>query len=374
MLIQKLKEYANAHVYPMHMPGHKRSRTLPHDLPYDIDITEIHGFDDMHNPTSILLEIEKLAARIYGSKKSFPLINGSTAGILSAIGAHTKRGDKILVAEKCHWSVTNAADLFGLIPIYIASEIDKTSKIAKSISPEVVEETLRKNPEVRLVVITSPSYEGVISDIRNISAITHSYDIPLFTDSAHGAHLGFSKMFPENAVQAGSDITVMSLHKTLPAMTQCSLLHICSERADICETKRLLSILQTSSPSYVLMSSIDSCLHMLDTDKDYLFEQYEQNLLHFDQSVANLKKLSLFCRDQSKTPPGVFAYDPGKLVITTKNTAIDGFELSNKLRSEYAIELERACEDYAIAMTSICDSTKGFDMLSSALIDIDNNL
>jgi arginine/lysine/ornithine decarboxylase len=365
MLYDKLKKYAKSGVYPMHMPGHKRnSDFMPPALPCEIDITEIHGFDDLRDPQGVLLETSRLAASLYKSREAFLLINGSSVGLLAAIGALTKRGDKILATTNCHISIPNAAGLFGPELVYITPELDKESGVPCSIKPEAVESALNDEPEIKLVIITSPTYEGVVSDIESIAEIAHNAGTPLLVDGAHGAHLGFSAFFPESAVNTGADIVVMSLHKTLPALTQCSLLHICSDRVNPDEVKRLLSILQTSSPSYVLMASIDHCLRLLKSDGDKLFHEYERNLTRFYESVKNLKHL--------KTPPsGFFAFDPGKIVVITKNTPLSGSDLADILRNEFIIEIERVYNDYIVAMTSICDHPEGFSRLADALNTID---
>jgi len=375
MLIEKLKKYTSGTVYPMHMPGHKRNANmLPKGLPYEIDLTEIYDFDDLHNPNDILLDMEMLATKLYGSEKVFPLINGSTVGILAAIGAHTSRGDKILVANQHHWSIDNAAELFGLTPIYISAEIHKPSGVQAGIEPLAVEKALLENPDIKLIVITSPSYEGVVSDICSIAKLAHKKNIPLFVDSAHGAHLGFSKMFPKSAIQEGADIVVMSLHKTLPALTQCSLLHLCSNRVNIEETRRLLSVLQTSSPSYILMASIDSCLHLLDRDADALFENYEKNLKHFDNRIMDLKIFSVLCHGSSQKPDCFFDFDPGKLVVVTKDTPMPGIAFGNYMRFEKNIEIERSCDDYSICMTSICDTTEGLKRFAGVLLELGDGI
>ena len=375
MLFDKLNEYSMSGVYPMHMPGHKRNtELLPPGLPYDIDITEIHGFDDLHNPHGVLQETAVLAANLYGSEKAFLLVNGSTVGILATIGAHTKRGDKILVAGNYHRSVSNAAGLFGLDLIHITPETDSMSGIGCSIDPIAVESVLEKDQKIQLVIVTSPSYEGVISDIGSIAQVVHKRGIPLLVDSAHGAHLGFSPDFPKSAVTAGADVVVMSLHKTLPALTQCSLLHVCNNRANKDELARLLSVLQTSSPSYVLMSSIDRCLRLLASEKDKLFYKYEKNLCRFNEEIKALTNLSVLNHGSDPPHAGFYAFDPGKIVIVTKNTTLSGFILVEILRMEYKVELELACDDYAIAMTSICDSAEGFSRLADALVAIDRNV
>ena len=354
----------------MHMPGHKRNPSfMPSELNCNIDITEIYDFDDLHNSQGVLRDTTRLAAELYGSLDAFLLINGSTVGILAAIGAHTKQGDKILTDNNCHRSVTNAADLFGLDALFVTPDTDEKTGVSCSITPESVEEALKKDITIKLVVITSPSYEGVVSDIKAIAEFTHKAGALLLVDCSHGAHLGFSNEFPESPVSLGADIVVMSLHKTLPALTQCSLLHICSERANTTATKHLLSILQTSSPSYVLMASIDSCLQLLKTDSKRLFNDYGRNLKDFYCKVkAGCKHFSF--PDSSS----FYDYDMGKIVIVTKNTKLSGCGLADILRSKYKIELERTTDDYAIAMTSICDTNEGFHRLADALVKIDLTL
>ena len=372
MLYDKLKKHVDNDIYPMHMPGHKRNGCfMPQGFPYDIDITEIHGFDDLHYPRDILLETSKLAAELYGSKEAFMLVNGTTVGILAAIGAHTKRGDKILAVDNCHWSTPNAAKLFGLDIVYINVEVDKISSVPYSVSPVAIKTAMEKNPEIKLVIITSPSYEGVLSDIKSIAEIVHDAGGILVIDSAHGAHLGFSGEFPESAVKAGADIVIVSLHKTLPALTQCSLLHICSDRADSVKIKELLSILQTSSPSYVLMASIDFCLRLIKSDKENLFKDYKQNLQHFSSCIQNLNNITVLYHGENLENSNFYDYDPGKIVIISKKSDINGEALANILRIEYKIEIERVYDNYVIAMTSICDTIEGFYRLAGALCAID---
>ena len=375
MLYDKLKEYSAGGTYPMHMPGHKRNpASMPPGLPFDIDITEIQGFDDLHEPRGDLRETAELAARLYGSDRAFLLVNGSTVGILAAVGALASRGEKILVAGKSHRSVGNAASLFGLLPARLPPAIDGQSGVPCSIDPKAVKSALDRDPGIRLVVITSPSYEGVVSDIGAIAAVARERGVPLLVDGAHGAHLGFYPGFPESPVRAGADVAVMSLHKTLPALTQCSLLHVCSGRADADEIKRLLSVLQTSSPSYVLMASADHCLRLLTADGERLFSAYARNLERFRDGIRPLKRLRVLGQAGFGPAPGFYALDPGKIVIVTKDTPLSGFQLADVLRAEFKIELERACADYAIAMTSICDSIEGFDRLAEALLEIDGRL
>jgi len=375
MLFDKLKEYSNEGIYPMHMPGHKRNGSImPEGLPFDIDITEVYGFDDLHNAQGMLLESSILAAKLYDSHEAFILVNGTTVGILAAVGAHTKRGDKILAVSNCHWSTPNAAKLFGLEIEYIEAETDKASGVPCSVSPVAVKEALDKDPYIKMVIITSPTYEGVISDVASIVDIVHSAGALLLVDSAHGAHLGFSEFFPRSAVSCGADIVVVSLHKTLPALTQCSLLHICSERIDTAAIKEMLSILQTSSPSYVLMASIDYCLQLLEADANKLFYEYQRSLIDFDDRTKNLKHLTVLCHGNDISHPGFFEHDFGRIVIITKNTSLGSTGLADTLREVHKIEIERVFDNYVIALTSICDTQEGFTKLAEALCKIDASL
>ncbi|MCL1835062.1 MAG: aminotransferase class I/II-fold pyridoxal phosphate-dependent enzyme [Oscillospiraceae bacterium] len=371
-LFNKIMHYAQSGVYPMHMPGHKRDGALFPGLPYSIDITEIEGFDDLHNPSGVLLETAQLAAALYGSDQAFLLVNGSTAGILAAIGALAERGDRILCQEGSHRSVANAASLFGLDVVWLEALKDEASGIALGATPGSVARALAEHSGIKLVVVTSPTYEGAVSDLPAIAAAAHERGVPLLVDSAHGAHLGFSGGFPENAVKSGADAVVMSLHKTLPALTQCSLLHVRREHAP--GIARMLSILQTSSPSYALMSSIDICLRLLDYASENLFTRYEELLSVFYGKMRGLSSLSLLWSDLRGAPSAAFDYDPGKIVILTKKSALCGADLAEMLRKDYLIETELARGGYVIAMTSICDTLEGYDRLASALLSIDSGL
>ncbi|WP_455719021.1 aminotransferase class I/II-fold pyridoxal phosphate-dependent enzyme, partial [Anaerosporobacter sp.] len=192
-LYDKLIKYREEDVYPMHMPGHKRNLDLMDMVnPYAIDITEIDGFDNLHDAEDILLANMKEAAGIYHADHTHYLINGSTSGILVSIAACTKKGDTVLVARNCHKAVYHAIFLNELVPIYLYPEVDEEYGIHKEITPNQVKKELERNPEIKMVLITSPTYEGIVSDIREIAKVVHSYNIPLVVDEAHGAHLGFS--------------------------------------------------------------------------------------------------------------------------------------------------------------------------------------
>ena len=370
-LLKKLEEYYNKDYLPMHMPGHKRNiKLLGEKLPYKIDITEIEGFDDLHHANGLIKDIEDKAKKIYGSKRSFILVNGSTCGILAGIRSVVNFGDKVLVARNSHKSVYNAIELNSLDSIYLSPKINRYG-IDENIDVNEVEETLKENKDIKLVVITSPTYEGIISNISSIVSVAHKYNIPVLVDEAHGAHLSFMEnLCNKEALNSGADIVIQSLHKTLPALTGTALLHIQGDLVKEEDVARELSIFETSSPSYILMSSIEECLDIISSKGKELFKEYENNLKYFYNETRKLQKLKILGNEIENKE----YYDFGKIVIITKNTNITGKELSDILRKEYKIELEMASINYTLAMTSICDKKENFTRVLNALEEIDKKL
>ncbi|KUK07839.1 MAG: Arginine/lysine/ornithine decarboxylase, partial [Caldanaerobacter subterraneus] len=259
-LYDALMEYVKKETVPFHMPGHKQGRVLPKEYIENlakIDLTEVPGLDNLHNPDGPILEAEKLAAKAFGSKQAFFLVNGSTAGIYAAMYAVLNPTDKVLVMRNSHKSVYNGVVLTQSIPVYLLPEIDYENGIAMGIDVEKLEEVLQKERDVKAVVVTHPNYYGFCSDIEKIVDIVHKYGKILIVDEAHGAHFPFSNNLPKSSIKAGADIVVQSLHKTLTSFTQTSILHLNSDRVDVDRLKYSLSLFQSTSPSYILMSSID---------------------------------------------------------------------------------------------------------------------
>ncbi len=362
-LITELKKYSKSNFYGFHMPGHKRNQELcGNSLPYNIDITEIDGFDDLHHCEGIILDAQERAAKVFGAQNTFYLINGSTVGNISAIMGTTNSGDKILIARNNHKSVYNAVFLKSLCPIYIYPQFDLDNQINGEIIPEQVEDMLIIHPDIKAIVIVSPTYDGVVSDVKSIADIAHKYMVPLIVDEAHGAHFGFHSYFPQNANQLGADVVIHSIHKTLPSLTQTGLMHVNGSLVDSNRIKRYLSMLQSSSPSYVLMASIERCVSILETQGNTLFCKYV-NLL--EQARAKLKGLKfLYVVDTN-------SYDRAKILISTLNSGMESKELFRLLLEEYHLQLEMVGSSYVLAMTSICDTQEGIDRLITALYEID---
>ena len=360
-LWEQLKAYAEGEMYPFHMPGHKRREAL-FEPAYRLDITEVEGMDDLHHPCGVLRESEALAAALSDAQESFFSVNGSTAGLLAAITAATAFGDEILLARGCHRSVYNAVALRGLKPHYVYPAIIEPFGCGGGVAPDAVEAALAAHPNVRAVVVTSPTYEGVLSDIAGIAEAAHRHGVPLIVDEAHGAHLLFGG--PASACALGADVVVQSLHKTLPALTQTALVHRMSDRVPADALRDAMAGFQSSSPSYLLMASIDACLREMQAHGAERMKTYLQSVRALRAKIAALPGITLLDRAMAKAADG-FDLDEGKLTFSARG--ISGVELAARLRGEYHIETEMALPRYVLAMTSISDSEDGFARLLAAL-------
>lgn len=373
-LDRELYEYGRKKVYPFHMPGHKRRAVTEYlNNPYLEDITEITDFDNLHHVEGILKEAQEYAEKIFRTYKSYFLINGSTSGILAAVSACTQRGGRILMARNCHKAAYHAVYLRNLSPVYLYPSWNKTLGLNGGIDPKDVEEELRIHKDIQAVLITSPTYDGVVSDIKRISNAAHKYGVPLIVDEAHGAHFPFHDFFPESALYSGGDIVIQSLHKTLPSLTQTALLHLQSELVSREKLETFLGIYQTSSPSYILMGSISACLRYLDEQGKKPFEEFAVRVEKLRKRLKRLQNLSL--AGAELTGKGeIFDMDLSKIAIFEPGNPWGGPFLHKELREKYGLELEMEAPGYALALTSVMDTEEGFWRLGEALEDIDARL
>lgn len=397
-LLERLTEYAGSDAYPFHMPGHKR-REIPDGIPggfpdpYGIDITEIDGFDNLHHAEGILKDAMETVAAIYGADRSWYLVNGSTCGILSAVFAATENGGKILTARNCHKAVYHAICLNRLEAEYLYPEEITEFRINGGIRAEDVRKALEKDAmrcagnsgdvrgkitKIQAVLITSPTYEGVVSDIRAIADAAHEYGIPLIVDEAHGAHLEYADQchsFPKSALEYGADIVIQSLHKTLPCFTQTAILHVKGKLVDQDRISRYLSMFQTSSPSYLFMAGMERCIRYMDGDGRNEMIRYEKRLERFMERMEGLQVLEVLDREICGKYRTVAGWDPSKIVVSTMRAEdFHGEELAETLRRKYHLEMEMTAPEYVIAMTSLMDTEEGFERLGTALLEIDGVL
>lgn len=367
-LFEKLSLYGQSDIYPYHVPGHKRNGwgELPAEL-YRRDVTEIDGFDDLHQPEGILRELQEKAASLYGAEESFYLVNGSSCGILSAVSAALPEGGHLLMARNCHKSAYHAAYLRNLSLSYLWPDVLTQFDVFDAVTPEQVRDALEEEPDVGAVLVVSPTYEGRIADVRRIAEAAHRRGIPLIVDEAHGAHLGFGPEVQENSCRLGADIVVHSTHKTLPALTQTALLHVNGQLVDRARIKRFLHIYQSSSPSYLLMASIDNALDHLERNGKAAFAAFQARYGKLLDSLTACRNLRFLPFQREKQ-------DLGKLVVSVKNTDISGKQLYDILLNRYHLQVEMAAESYVLAMFTVNDREEGYDRLCSALLEIDGEL
>jgi arginine/lysine/ornithine decarboxylase len=326
-LYQAIINHLNKDPISYHVPGHKNGTVFKEaaDLLLQMDLTELEGLDDLHSPEGPILQAEGLLAELYHVNKSFFLINGSTVGNLAMIMAACEEDDLVLVQRNCHKSVLNALKLAKARPIFIQPEYDQDWKVAAGINPKTIKRALSQYPEVKAIILTYPNYYGMIYDLQTIIEDAHQHQVPVLVDEAHGAHLAAGYPFPPSAVQMGADIVVQSAHKTLPAMTMGSYMHFNSDLISKDKVEEYLHILQSSSPSYPIMASLDIARHYLATytikDIEYLLQQ----IILFKEKLSSIPGLKILNHQNQQG-------DPLKLVIQSQ-CQLTGFEIQKKLES-----------------------------------------
>lgn len=375
-LYDTLKRYTGKDVYPFHMPGHKRQITwgpaADFPNPYAMDITEIEGFDNLHHPMGIIKESMEWAASVYGADHSYYLVNGSSVGILSAISGTVKSGT-ILMSRNCHKAVYHGVFLNRLKSRYVYPQFMEEYGVQCGLSPLKIEKMLKSFQDISAVVVVSPTYDGIVSDIGGIGEVCHRFGIPLIVDEAHGAHFRYSKIFPASALDLGADVVIQSVHKTLPCFTQSAILHIKGNYVDRDRIERFLQIYESSSPSYVLMAGIELGIRWMEREGREKIEEFSEDLLSIRRELGSMKYLRLLGSEAVGTRD-IFDLDISKIIVSTKGTNINGVELCDRLRREYGLEMEMCTEDYVTAIATVMDTREGLDRLRKGLMDIDGSL
>ncbi len=335
----------NLNKIPFHMPGHKRNPKF-NIIGSEEDITEIEGFDNLHYATGSIKEIEDCLSEFYSSKRSFLLVNGSTVGLLSAIFAVTDDGDKIIIARNCHKSVYSACLLRHLNVIYAEPDYDELHGIYTRMTQEEIDRLTKQHPDAKAIVVTTPTYEGITS---NITA-----NIPIIADGAHAAHFPFGS-FPK---YPAADIVISSLHKTLPALTQTAVANIYND-AFTNKFKFYVDIFETSSPSYILMASASKCCEYLKCSKED-FNNYSKMLDDF-YNKTKLNHLSFLTAD-----------DKSRICVSTAKSNINAAQLCKILRNKHKIEPEAAYIEHIVLISTVADDENALNALSKALTETDN--
>jgi lysine decarboxylase len=353
---------------PFHMPGHLSGRGLPAFLREAgrMDLTEIPGTDDLHHPEGAIKEAQELAARLYGAGRTFFLVNGSTAGIYAMIRSAVKPGGRILMGRDCHRSVINAVALMGLDPVYIMPEYDELEDLPLGYDEEGVIKAIAGNPGIEAVLLTRPNYYGIASGIGRIADAAHSIGIPLLIDEAHGAHFPFHPDFPASALKSGADACVQSLHKTLPSLTQTAFLHVAEDSpVDARKAQESVSMLQTTSPSYIFMASMDIAREMMQTEGFSLYSGLRKRILLFDRKLESIPGV----RRAAAARIGYDA-DFSRVVLSFRESGLTGYEAERMLREEWGIYPEMADGSHVVFIVTPYHDEADLELLIKALREV----
>lgn len=342
-LVDTIKGHIDKNPISFHMPGHKGNGefmgtgAIGWDNLLKYDLTEIPGLDDLHRAEEAIEKAQRLTADAYGADRTYFMVNGSTAGIISALLAAGQPGDAVIVDRGCHLSVHSGLMLGRLEPVYIRRPVDEATGVPLSMQLEEVKRAFELKPIIKALIITNPTYYGVCSDIRAIADLVYENGALLIVDEAHGAHLKFLKDLPASTVDLGADIVIQSAHKTLPAMTQSSWLHVKGDRVDRERLGKMLSIFQSTSPSYPLMASLDNARYMMETVGA---ERLKKVLAYAKEARAEIDSLNngLFCPDKEYFKArGAYDFDNTKMLINCAGAGLTGYRFDLMLRQGYGV-------------------------------------
>ena len=365
---EELKKYREAETARFHMPGHKGISSCLEDVfVLGNDVTEVDGLDNLHKPTGVIRDLLDDLSRVYGSYKTLISTNGSTTSLQSAILGVTKPGDSILVDRNCHKSVYNAMILGDLNPVYHMPKYDVESGLSWIEDLDSLEEALRADKRIKAVVLTYPTYFGICCKMEEIAEIVHRYDRILIVDEAHGSHLRFCACLPCSSLDAGADIVVQSTHKTMPSLTQSSLLHIRNEK-HVEGVSHMISMLLTSSPSYLMMASIEASVDLMDREGS---SRLKANMDCVEEMAVRYANAGRIFRNRDYfIKRGVHDFDDTRLLFKTSDIGINGKRAESILRKEYNVQVEMADENYVNAFMTACDGCFDIERLFAAVNDV----
>ncbi|WP_293125212.1 aminotransferase class I/II-fold pyridoxal phosphate-dependent enzyme [Microcoleus sp. bin38.metabat.b11b12b14.051] len=369
-LLDALRDRTNHHHAPFYAPGHKRGQGISQQLVdlfgaavFRSDLPELPELDNLFNPEGAIAQAQELAAQAFGADSTRFLANGSTCGIIAAIVATCGTGDKIILPRNIHSSAISGLILSGAMPIFVDPEYDRTWDIANSITPEATAAALEQHPDAKAVMVVYPTYHGVCGDLRAIAKITNQYNIPLLVDEAHGAHFNFHPNLPEPALSAGADLTVQSIHKTLGAMTQASMLHLKGDRLDIQKLDRALQLVQSTSPSYLLLASLDAARQQIALQGKELMAQTLHLAEKARSHISQIPGLSVL---EPLNTPGFVALDRTRLTVKVSDLGITGFAADEILHSELGVTAELPMPQHLTFIISLGNTETDIDNLIQA--------
>ncbi|MBD1936762.1 aminotransferase class I/II-fold pyridoxal phosphate-dependent enzyme [Microcoleus sp. FACHB-68] len=345
-LLDALQKCAGKPDAPFYAPGHKRGQGTPQRLAdflglpvFQADLPELPELDNLFAPEGAIAEAQQLAAAAFGAAQTWFLVNGSTAGIIASILATCGAGDKIILPRNAHRSAISGLILSGAIPIFVNPEYDPAWDLAHSITPAAVADALAAHPDAKAVMMLYPTYQGVCGDLPAIAELAHRHNIPLLVDEAHGPHFAFHPDLPSSALSAGADLTVQSIHKVLAAMTQASMLHVQGNRINRHRLAQALQLVQSTSPSYLLLASLDAARQQMATEGKQLLTQTLQLAQEARARIAQISGLSVL-EAPAPTQAGFVALDATRLTVSVAGLGITGYQADEILHQQLGVTAE----------------------------------
>jgi arginine decarboxylase len=373
-LLKALRICAQRYHTPFYTPGHKQGQGISQPLAellgsavFRADLTELLELDNLFAPQGVIQKAQQLAASVFGAEHTWFLVNGSSCGVMAAILATCGPGDKIILPRNIHQSAIHGLILSGAIPVFVSPEYDPFIDIAHSITSAAVGVALQHHPDVKAVMMVYPTYYGACGDVGAIAQLAHQYHIPLLVDEAHGAHFAFHSDLPTTALASGADLTVQSTHKVLGALTQASMLHVQGSRIDIDRVSKALQMLQSSSPSYLLLASLDAARQQMALHGEPLMTRTLQLAENARNRIQEIPGLSVL---KSSHTQGCMALDQTRLTVNVSNLGLTGFEADEILDQQLSVTPELPSLQHLTFIISLGNTQADIDHLVEALITI----
>ena len=376
-IIDILQTLSHHHRVSFHTPGHKQGGGISPFLAnllgksvFQADFPELPELDNLFAPESVIQQAQELAAHTFGAQRTWFLVNGSTSGVMAAILATCTPGDKIILPRNIHQCAIAGLILSGAIPIFINPEYDPRLDLTYSVTPQALAQTLTEHRDAKAVMMVYPNYHGICGDLAAIAEITHQHNIPLLVDEAHGAHFAFHHQLPQTALQAGADVVVQSTHKVLGAMTQASMLHLQGNRVDSQGLTKALQLLQSSSPSYLLLASLDGAREQMASQGEKLMNQALKLATIAREGIKTIPHLSIL---ELKPHPGFHNLDLTRLTVFTHQLGIDGFRADEILHQNLGVTAELPMSQHLTFIITFGNTAEDIDKLITAFTQLANS-
>lgn len=373
-IYEALERFRKMRVVPFDVPGHKHGKGNPElvellgEKCVGIDVNSMKPLDNLCHPVSVIREAEELAAEAFGAAHAFLMVGGTTSSVQSMVLSCCKRGDKIIMPRNVHRSAINALVLCGAQPIYVNPDVDCRLGISLGMRLEQVEAAIRNNPDAVAVFVNNPTYYGVCSDLRSIVKLAHEHGMLVLADEAHGTHFYFGEGLPVSAMAAGADITAVSMHKSGGSLTQSSFL-LTGPGVSVGHVRQIINLTQTTSGSYLLLSSLDISRRNLALRGRREFEKVIDLAEYAREEINNIGGYYAFSQDLVNGN-SIFAFDRTKLSVHTLEIGLAGIEVYDILRDEYDIQIEFGDIGNILAYLSIGDRRQEVERLVSALAEV----